>query len=208
MSFATLLNCGSTVTAMTEPPRPPGDDNRNDPTRPFDPYAANEPTSASAPPPPPDGPPTAAPSGYEPPPDPPTGYGTPPPHYGYQQQPPPGHQFGASQDDRTWILVAHFGGPAGILVGLGLGGWIAPLIALLARGNQSPVVRTEAIKALNFQLLWALVGLIGWATICLGIGFVIMTLAALVAIIFGVVAGVKAVNNEPYNYPMTVNFIK
>ena len=69
-------------------------------------------------------------------------------------------------------------------------------------------MRTEAIKALNFQLLWALVGLIGWATICLGIGFVIMTLAALVAIIFGVVAGVKAINNEPYNYPMTVNFIK
>ncbi|HET6484125.1 MAG TPA: hypothetical protein VFG35_29335, partial [Actinoplanes sp.] len=49
----------------------------------------------------PAGPPTAAPSGYEPPPDPPTGYGTPPPHYGYQQQRPPGHQFGASQDDRT-----------------------------------------------------------------------------------------------------------
>ncbi|WP_250035947.1 DUF4870 domain-containing protein [Paractinoplanes maris] len=215
---------------MTEPPRPPGEGNPNDPTRAFNPYAANDPTSGSTPPPPPpygapssgsgygyaEPPPSSGPGYAAPPPSsgpgygaPPPGYGTPPPPYGYQQ---PGHQpgYGSSpgQDDKTWILVAHFGGALGAFLGGGLAGWIGPLIALLGKGNQSPVVRTEAVKALNFQIVWTIVGVIGWATACAVIGFVIIPIAALISIIFGVVAGLKAVNNEPYNYPLTINLIK
>ncbi|WP_250009166.1 DUF4870 domain-containing protein [Actinoplanes sp. M2I2] len=221
---------------MTEPPRPPGEGNANDPTRPFNPYAANDPASGSTPPPPPPygtpssgsgygapqppasgpgygaPPPTSGPGYGEPPVSgpggyggPPPGYGTPPPQYGYQQ---PGFGASPAQDDKTWILVAHFGGALGAFLGGGLGGWIAPLIALLAKGNQSPVVRAESVKALNFQIVWSIVGIIGWATACLVIGFVIIPIAALIAIIFGVIAGLKALNNEPYKYPMTINLIK
>ena len=234
MSLSTALNCGSTVSAMTEPPRPPGEGSPNDPTRPFNPYAANDPTSGSTPPPPPPygspppsdpgyGPPTSGPGYGAPPPTsgpgygtppptsgsgygaPPPGYGNPPPSYGHQQ---PGYGAGATQDDKTWILIAHFGGALGALIGGGLGGWIAPLVVMLAKGNQSPVVRADAVKALNFQIVWTIVGIIGWATACVVIGFVIIPIAALISIIFGVVAGLKAVNNEPYNYPMTINLIK
>jgi uncharacterized Tic20 family protein len=212
---------------MTEPPRPPGEGpppgtNPNDPTTPFNPYAANDPTSGSTPPPysPPSGgnqpPPYSPPPGAgQPPPYNPPPFGgdqgayQPPPQYGYQQ-PPQGYGPGPAQtqDDRTWILIAHFGGAAGAFVGGGLSGWIVPLIALLAKGNQSPVVRAESVKALNFQITWAIVTLIGWATACVGIGFIIIAVAALIAIIFGVIAGVKASNNEPYNYPMSINLVK
>jgi uncharacterized protein len=201
---------------MTEPPRPPGEGNPYDPTKPFNPYAANEPGPGSTPPPPPPygAPSSGGPGGYAPPPSsggpgyggpPPPGYGNPPPQYGYQQ---PGYGGGQTADDKTWIQIAHFGGALGAFVGGGLGGWIVPLIAMLAKGNQSPVVRAEAVKALNFQIVWSIVTLIGWATSCVVIGFVIIPIAALIAIIFGVIAGVKATNNEPYNYPMTVNLIK
>ncbi|MBM2621707.1 DUF4870 domain-containing protein [Actinoplanes sp. LDG1-06] len=199
---------------MTEPPRPPGEGNPHDPTAPFNPYAANDPISGSTPPPPPpygapsSGSPYGAPSsggpGYG---APPPGYGNPPPQYGYQQQ-PGGYGPGPNQDDKTWIMIAHFGGALGALVGGGLSGWIVPLIAMLAKGNQSPAVRAEAVKALNFQIVWSVVTLIGWATACAVIGFVIIPIAALIAIIFGVIAGVKASNNEPYNYPLTINLIK
>ncbi|GIF00214.1 DUF4870 domain-containing protein [Paractinoplanes rishiriensis] len=181
---------------MTEPPRPPGEGNPHDPTAPFNPYAANDPTSGSAPPPPPPG-------GYAPPP--PGGYPPPPggaPQYGYGPQP------GPQQDDKTWILLAHFGGAGGAFLGGGCGGWIVPLIAMLARGQQSPIVRAEAVKALNFQILWTIVALIGYVTMCIGIGLFITLAAWLVAVIFGVIAGIKANNNEPYNYPMSVQFIK
>ncbi|MCY1141734.1 DUF4870 domain-containing protein [Actinoplanes sp. Pm04-4] len=206
---------------MTEPPRPPGEGNPNDPTRPFNPYAANDPTSGSTPPPPPPygAPPPTSGAGYGAPPPtsgsgygaPPPGYGTPPPYEGggYQQ---PGYGYGGgggtAQDDKTWVLIAHFGGALGAFLGGGLGGWIAPLIAMLAKGGQSPYVRAEAVKALNFQIVWTIVGIIGWATACAVIGFVIIPIAALISIIFGVIAGLKATNNEPYNYPMTINLIK
>ncbi|MCO8277232.1 DUF4870 domain-containing protein [Actinoplanes sp. TRM 88003] len=218
---------------MTEPPRPPGEGNPNDPTRPFNPYAANDPTSGSTPPPPPPygappptsgagygtPPPTSGPGYGTPPPTsgpgygaPPPGYGTPPPPYGGGDYKQPGYGGGygpgPGQDDKTWILIAHFGGALGAFIGGGLGGWIAPLIAMLAKGNQSPVVRAEAVKALNFQIVWTIVGIIGWATACAVIGFVIIPIAALISIIFGIIAGLKAVNNEPYNYPMTINLIK
>ncbi|MBU2669750.1 DUF4870 domain-containing protein [Actinoplanes bogorensis] len=212
---------------MTEPPRPPGEGNPHDPTAPFNPYAANDPSSGSTPPPPPPyGAPSSGGPGYGAPPPtsgggygapPPTsggGYGTPPPQYGYQQQPPqgygpgPGYGGGQTADDKTWIQIAHFGGALGAFVGGGLGGWIVPLIAMMAKGQQSPAVRAEAVKALNFQIVWSIVGIIGWATTCIAIGFAIFPIAALIAIIFGVIAGVKATNGEPYNYPMTINLIK
>ncbi|MET0423029.1 MAG: DUF4870 domain-containing protein [Actinoplanes sp.] len=183
---------------MTEPPRPPGEGNPYDPTTPFNPYAANDPTSGSTPPPPP-GPPSYAPPPY----DTQSGYSAPPPGYGMPQ---PGYSI--TPDDKTAILIAHFGGAAGAFFGGGLAGWIVPLIVMLAKGTQSPAVRAESVKALNFQIVWSLVTLVGWITLCLGIGVVIIAIAAIIAIVFGVVAGVKANNGEQYNYPMTYPIIK
>jgi uncharacterized Tic20 family protein len=205
MLLSTVLSCGLTVSAMTEPPRPPGNG------------IPDEPTSGSTPPPPP---PYAAPEapGYGTPPPPAGGYAPPP---GYGQPPggapqfgaPPQYGYGAQQpgsttDDKTWVLVAHFGGAAGAFVGGGTLGWVAPLIAMLSRGNQSPWVRAEAVKALNFQLLWSIIAVVCWVLACAVIGAFLAPIAALIAIIFGVIAGVKASNGEPYNYPMTVQIIK
>ena len=222
---------------MTEPPRPPGEGNPSDPTAPLNPYPGNDPNPGSAPPPPSHGaeeppsygtppqqppaygtpPPTSGAGGYGPPPGSGAGgYGPPPggTPYGapgaYGQQPggyPPGG-YAPGNDDKTWILVAHFGGAAGAFLGGGCSGWIAPLVALLAKGNQSPVVRAEAIKALNFQILWSIIAIVGWVLTCALVGFIIGPAAWAIGTIFGIIAGVKANNNEPYNYPMTVSLIK
>lgn len=130
-----------------------------------------------------------------PPVGPPPGGGTPPAGY-------------ANNDEKTWALVAHFGGAAGMFVLGGVGGWIAPLIALMSRGNQSATVRQHAVNALNFQLTWSIVGVIGYVTLCIVIGFVIIPVAALVGIIFGIVAGVKANDGVVYEYPVSVKMIK
>jgi uncharacterized Tic20 family protein len=215
---------------MTEPPRPPGEGNPTDPTAPFNPYPTNDPGAGSTPPPPPpDSPPPAYGSpppgsgaggyapppgsgagGYPPPPPGGTPYGNPygaPGGYGQQPggYPPAGYGTG---DDKTWILVAHFGGAAGAFLGGGCSGWIAPLISLVARGNQSPVVRAEAVKALNFQILWSIIAVVGWILSCIIVGIFVGLAAWAIATIFGIIAGVKANNNEPYNYPMTVSMVK
>lgn len=97
-----------------------------------------------------------------------------------------------------------------MVVGGGLLGWVAPLIANMTRGQQSPVVRAHAVAALNFQLTWAVVGLLSWVltAITCGILFFVPMLVWLVPLIFGIIGGVKANEGVLYRYPMSYSFIK
>ncbi|GAA4462931.1 hypothetical protein GCM10023170_068460 [Phytohabitans houttuyneae] len=170
------------------------------------------PPSDAPPPPPPTGgtdyPPPGA--GYPPP----AGGSYPPP--GYPPQGPPGGYYAAgpapsgyaNNDEKTWALVAHFGGAAGAFIGGGTLGWVGPLVALLAKGNQSPTVRAHAIAALNFQLLWSIITVICWILVCVLIGAILAPIAAIIAIVFGIIGGVKANDGQLYNYPMSVSIIK
>jgi uncharacterized Tic20 family protein len=174
------------------------------------------------PPPEPGGPTPPPPYGQQPPPygqqSPP--YGTPPPPYGPPGAapppygaPPPGYAGAPAspQDDRTWILIAHYGGALGMLLLWGWGGWIAPLIALGGRGNQSPLVRAHAVEALNFQLTWLVVSLVSFTlAVCGSFLFVPLILLAvpIYPIIVGLIAGTKAMNGEPYRYPLTFRLVK
>src|SRR5262245_20339273 len=117
---------------MSEPPGSPSESfgSAPDSSTPASPPPSPPPTYPPAPPPPP---PAQTPIGGAP-------VGAPIPGY-------------ANSDEKTWALVAHFGGAAGAFLGAGGGGWIAPLIALVVKGNESPTVRAHAVAALNFQLL-------------------------------------------------------
>jgi uncharacterized Tic20 family protein len=129
----------------------------------------------------------------------------PPPPYGGAPPPPPGY---ANNDEKTWALLTHFGGAAGAFVLSGVGGWIMPVIALAAKGGQSPTIRAHAVKALNFQLTWTIVGVIGWATACIVIGIAGIVAAVLMGVIFGIIAGLRANDGTLYTYPASINMIK
>jgi uncharacterized Tic20 family protein len=171
-------------------------------------YGTPPPTSGGGYPPPTSGGGYGQPGAYGQPPGggypPQGGYGA-PGAYGMPGAVPAGY---ANNEDKTWALVAHFGGALGAFIGGGAGGWIAPLVSLLARGNQSPTVRAHSIAALNFQILWTIIAIIGWVTACLVFGIFIGIAAWLIATIIGVIAGVKANEGTLYKYPMSVNMIK
>jgi uncharacterized Tic20 family protein len=114
----------------------------------------------------------------------------------------------ANNDEKTWALVAHFGGAAGAFLGAGGGGWIAPLIALVTKGNESPTVRAHAVAALNFQILCTIVSIIGWITVCIVIGIVGIAAATIGGIVFGVIAGLQANEGRLYKYPITLPLVK
>jgi uncharacterized Tic20 family protein len=152
------------------------------------------------------------PGGYAPPPPggaypPPPGGAYPPPPGGYQPGPglPPAGYPG--NDDKTWALVAHFGGAVGAFVSGGVLGFVGPLIAYLAKGQQSPTVRAHAVAALNFQLLWSIIGFAAWLIGCF-LAFIPTLAVMAVSIIFGVIAGIKANEGQLYRYPMSATFIK
>ena len=208
---------------MTEPPRPPGDGNPSDPTAPLNPYSGNDPASGSNPPPthgspqPPtygSPPPSSGAGGYAPPPTSGAG-GYVPPSSDAGSYAPPGYgaplgqgTYGAqptgftTTDEKTWALIAHFGG---ILVG-----FIAPLVALLVKGSESPAVRAHAVEALNFQITWgiATVAASVIAVCSFGLLFFLPMLTWLVVIVFSILAGLKANEGELYRYPMTWRLVK
>jgi uncharacterized Tic20 family protein len=95
-----------------------------------------------------------------------------------------------------------------MLVGVGVLGWVAPLIALLVKGPQSPTVRQHAVAALNFQLLWSIVGVVGWILACIIIGFFIWAAAMIIGIVFAIIAGLKANEGQFYKYPMSFPIVK
>ncbi|MCW6008048.1 DUF4870 domain-containing protein [Micromonospora sp. CPCC 205371] len=206
---------------MTEAPRPSGEDEPTSPPTPPASYSmpGEDPSPGYAPPPSAAEPPPPSPAEPPPPPPPPpfSGAGYPPPQQsGYPPQgPPPGAYHGgpppagyANNDEKTWALVAHFGGAAGALVGGGTLGWVGPLVALLAKGNQSPTVRAHAIAALNFQLLWSIITVVCWILACALIGFILAPIATIIAIVFGIIGGVKANDGQLYRYPMSAPLVK
>ncbi|WP_109509734.1 DUF4870 domain-containing protein [Nocardioides speluncae] len=129
----------------------------------------------------------------------------------YPQNPPnPGHQpagmppAGAPQpltanDINMWSAGAH--GGALIL------GFVAPLVVMLTKGNESPAIRRHAVESLNFQitmaiamtvsifLIFILIGIL--TTIALSIGWIVLT----------VIATIKAYNGEDYRYPVNLRMV-
>jgi uncharacterized Tic20 family protein len=127
----------------------------------------------------------------------------------------------ANVDDRTWALIAHFGGAALALISLGPAAFIVPLIAYLATRHESPVAQAHAKAALNFQVPISIAGAILWVLhsaaggLPFGAGVVIGGLlwllqlaVAAIGTIFGVVAGIKANDGALYAYPLNFKIVK
>jgi len=113
--------------------------------------------------------------------------------------PPPGY---ANSDEKTFVLLAHFGGA--VLF------FIAPLIALLAKGNESPTVKAHATEALNFQITWGIASIVAWilAACTLFLLFFVPLLVWIVIVVFSIIGGLKANEGQLYHYPMTFRFLK
>jgi uncharacterized Tic20 family protein len=206
---------------MSQPPNQSWDPNADNPGYSYPPQ--QPPGGYGAPPPqqpgygPPPGQPGYPPAGGYPP---PSGYpqqgGYPPPG---PAAPPPGYP---SSEDKTYALVAHFGGAVGAFVSAGVLGFVGPLIAYLARGAQSPTVKEHAKAALNFFIpLGGLAIVLFIARICNGIvtpsgidlliGLLLGLLQFvtwLVAVIFGILGGVRANEGKLYKYPFSFPIIK
>lgn len=153
---------------------------------------------------------------------------------GYQQQPggyppqggypppapapaPPGY---ASADEKNWALIAHFGGAVGALFG-GVLAVVAPLVAYLVKGKESPTVRAHSLAALNFQIVVSGVAVIllflracaavmpSGLELLLGVLLSLAQFAVAVGgIVFGIIAGLKANEGVLYKYPLPWTFIK
>ena len=108
-------------------------------------------------------------------------------------------------EERTWGILAHAGGFAGLAVPFG--NVVAPLVVWLVKRDESRFVDENGIRALNFQLTWSVVLLVTALSVLVGVGLVLFPLAVLAWLILTVVGTVKAADDEVYDYPLTIGFV-
>jgi uncharacterized Tic20 family protein len=132
------------------------------------------------------------------------GYGQQPGQPGYGQQPgygaPQAPQPLRPEDEKLWATLIHVGG---ILLS-----FVAPLVGYLVLKDRGPFVREHSRVALNFQITMVIAYVIGGATSFLGIGVLITLAAAIVVIVFGIIAALAANRGEYYKYPLSIEFVK
>ncbi|HET9423046.1 MAG TPA: DUF4870 domain-containing protein [Nocardioides sp.] len=135
-------------------------------------------------------------------------YGAPPPPYT-----PPGPSLGPG-DERNWATAAHWSALVAAFVALA---FLGPLVVLLAKGNESPWVRRNAVESLNFQLSMLIYGFAGGVVaivlvvVTLGIGLLLIIPLALAFaafwLVMTIIGAVKTGNGEDYRYPLTIRMV-
>jgi len=119
-----------------------------------------------------------------------------PPQGGYAQGPQPMNPA----DEKLWATLIHIGGI--------FFEFIPALIGYLVLKDRGPFINAHTKTALNFQITLLIAEIVGWITVLLFIGIIILIAVYVVRIVFSIIAAVKANKGEFYTYPVTIPFIK
>jgi uncharacterized Tic20 family protein len=119
----------------------------------------------------------------------------------------------SDNDTRTWCMACHLSALGGFVVPFG--NLLGPLLVWQIKKNDIPAVDAHGKASLNFQitavLLTLIAGVLAFALSFICIGFLLIPVVALLpiaAMIFAIVAGIKANNGEEYRYPYVWELIR
>lgn len=126
---------------------------------------------------------------------------------------PPRDQMGSyisgspmpTQDEKTMGLLAHMGTILANFVGLG---FAVPLVLMLTKGKESSFIRAHSVESLNFQITVFIAAVISSITICVGIGVILLPVVGIAALVFSIIAGLKANEGQLYKYPVNIRLVK
>jgi hypothetical protein len=137
----------------------------------------------------------------------------PPPTQAPPASPPPPAGSPESKA-RMWNMLCHLSALAAC-VGIPFGNILGPLIVWQLKKNEFPSVDIHGKAALNFQISVTIVLFCGIAAafvlhfFCIGfLLFPIVGLIGLAAMVFAIIAGIKANNGEDYKYPWSLELVK
>ena len=111
-----------------------------------------------------------------------------------------------SQDQRQFAMFTHLSALCGIIIPFG--NLIGPLVMWQIKKNEMPFVDDQGKEAVNFQITVTIAMIICFILMFVLIGMLLMPLVGLAALIFTIIAGIKANEGTAYRYPMTIRLIK
>ncbi|HWR81398.1 MAG TPA: DUF4870 domain-containing protein [Pseudomonas sp.] len=111
-----------------------------------------------------------------------------------------------SQDVRQWAMFCHFAAFFGLI--FPFGNLIGPLIVWQLKKDLHPFVDDQGKEALNFQVSVALASVLCFLLMVVVIGFALLALVSVVAIVLTVIAGIKANEGQAYRYPFSWRLLR
>lgn len=120
--------------------------------------------------------------------------------------PPPPPTGEISTEQRQWAMFAHLSALIGIVIPFG--SIIAPLIIWQIKKAEMPFVDDQGKEALNFQITIAIAAIVCFVLFLVLIGMLLLPLLGLYALIFVIIASIKANEGVAYRYPFTLRLIK
>ncbi len=130
--------------------------------------------------------------------------------------PPPGGT--PSAEERQWAMFAHL---SALLGGLLTSGWagnigffVGPLVIWMMKKDTMPFVNDQAKEALNFAITVSIIflALMILTVMTLGIGALLtvplMLIVGVAALVFVIIAAMKANEGVAYRYPFALRLVK
>ena len=106
-----------------------------------------------------------------------------------------------------WGMLCHLTALLGI-VGIPFGHILGPLAVWLFKKTAYPFVDEQGRESLNFQLSMTVYALVAALLIYFKFGMFLLLLIAGINAILVLLASIKALNGESFNYPFKIRFIK
>lgn len=111
----------------------------------------------------------------------------------------------ADASTRQWGMFAHLAALVGFVIPFG--NVIGPLVVWQTHKEQ-PFVVDQGKEALNFQITVAIAALICFVLMFVAIGLLLLPVVGIAALVFTIIAALKANDGERYRYPFSIRLIK
>lgn len=102
-------------------------------------------------------------------------------------------------EQKILCAVSHLGTFAGFP-------FLAPLVVFFLAKDE--FVKTQAKEAMVFQVVMLVLGIVGWALCLILIGFLILPILGIIALVLPIIAVIKNVDGVDFSYPVTGVFAR
>jgi len=111
-----------------------------------------------------------------------------------------------TQEEKTWGMIAHLSALSGIIIPFG--NIIGPLVVWLIKKDTMPFVDDQGKEALNFNITVTIAMIVSAILMIVLIGFVLMAVIGIGALVLMIMAALKANEGQAYRYPYILRLIK
>lgn len=121
------------------------------------------------------------------------------------QQTPTDEPVAVSTEERQWGMFAHLSALAGFLIPFG--NLIGPLVIWQLK-KDVPFVADQGKEALNFQITVSIAAIVCIVLMLVIIGGLLLIALGIAALVFVIIAAIKANDGIRYRYPYSFRFIE